>query len=435
LLFLVFLGAYFLRNLFTDPLTRKYFIPGLSLKIIGAISIGLIYQFYYGGGDTFTYFTHGSKYIYEAFQDSPLKAFKLIFANGEYHADTFKYATKIIFYRDLPSYFVIRITGFFDLLTFHTYSATAVCFAVLSFSGLWALFLTFYRMFPKLHMEFAIAVFFIPSVFFWGSGILKDPLTISALGWATWAFYEIFFRKRNILVAIIVFLISTYVIYSIKIYILLCFVPALMIWLFMVGMKRVRNPLAKAMIIPFAASVMLVGIYLAILEIGEDNKRYNIKNVAETAEATARWLTFVSEREGGSAYSLGDFDYTPAGMMRKSHKAIWVTLFRPYLWEVKNIVMLLAALESFVFLLLTLYILISSGFKFSIKYITSSPVIIFCLIFAITFSFAVGISTYNFGSLVRYKIPMIPFYLSGLFILYHYSKSARKRGRFVRVEY
>ncbi len=435
LIILVLVAAYFLRNLFSDSLTRKYFIPGLSLKIFGAIAIGLIYQFYYEGGDTFTYFNYGSGIIFEAFQESPIKGIKLIFANGEYHADTFKYASRIVFYRNLPSYFVIRVAGFFDLFTYHTYSATAVLFAILSFSGMWALFITFYRMFPKLHLEFAIAVFFVPSLFFWGSGILKDPLTLCALGWATWSFYEILFRKKNFLLAGLIFLISAFVIYSIKVYILMCFVPALLIWLYMIGMKKVRNPVVKTMVMPIATCIALYGIYLAIIQIGEENRQYNIENIAQTAEATARWLTYVSEREGGSAYSLGDFDYTFGGMARKAHKAIWVTLFRPYLWEVKNVVMMLSAIESFLFLLLTLYVLLKSGIRFIFKYIFASPVIIFCFTFSIAFSFAVGISTYNFGSLVRYKIPMIPFYLAGLFILHYYAKRARKRGRFLRVEY
>ena len=431
----VLLVAFFSRKYFSDPITRKYFIPGLSLKIIGAISLGLIYQFYYGGGDTFTYFEHGSKYIYEAFQDSPLKAIKLIFASGDYQADTFKYTHKIIFYDDSPSYFVIRVAGFFDLFTFHTYSATAVLFAVLSFSGMWALYMTFYRIFPRLHLEFAVAVLFIPSVFFWGSGILKDPLTLGALGWATWSFYNIFFKRKNLIVSGAIFLLSAFVIYSIKIYILLCFVPSLLIWLFLTGMKKVQNPVSKVMVIPVAVALLSAGMYMAILKIGEDNRRYNIQNVAKTAEETARWLTYVSKRDGGSAYSLGDFDYTPRGMIAKAHKAVWVTIFRPYVWEAKNIVMFLSALESLAFLILTIYIILRSGIWCFLKIIASSPFLVFCMSFSIVFSFAVGISTYNFGSLVRYKIPMIPFFIAGLFVAYYYAKRSRKAGRLAFVEY
>src|SRR5690606_9819429 len=186
-------------------------IPALTVKIIGAISVGLIYQFYYSGGDTFNYFHHGSRYIWEAFLDSPVKAFQLIFADGTYQQGTYKYASKIWFYRDLPSYFVIRVAGFFDLFTFHTYSATAVLFACFSFGGLWAMYLSFYRFYKKLHREFAVAIFFIPSVFFWGSGILKDTLTLGALAWAFYAVVQIFFVRRQIVLHTIILLLSCWV--------------------------------------------------------------------------------------------------------------------------------------------------------------------------------------------------------------------------------
>jgi hypothetical protein len=39
------------------------------------------------------------------------------------------------------------------------------------------------------------------------------------------------------------------------------------------------------------------------------------------------------------------------------------------------------------------------------------------LVFSIIFAFSVGFTSYNFGTLVRYKIPLMPFYYIALFIL------------------
>ena len=74
-LILVYGLAYYVKPFVTDKYTGRYFIPGLSIKIVGAIAVGLIYQFYYGGGDTFTYFHLVSRYIWEAFKESPVLAF------------------------------------------------------------------------------------------------------------------------------------------------------------------------------------------------------------------------------------------------------------------------------------------------------------------------------------------------------------------------
>ncbi len=434
LIIVIIIFAFIIRNFVSDHVTRKYFLPGLSVKIIGAIALGLIYQFYYEGGDTYAYFDSGSRYIWEAFFDSPIKAIRLIFANGEYHSSTYEYASKIIHYKDLPSYFVVRIAGIFDLLTFHTYSATAVLFALFSFSGLWAMYTSFYKMYPRLHTEFAIAIFFIPSVIFWGSGLLKDTITLGALGWATFAFHTIFIKRNLKILPFIILSASFFFIYEIKIYILLCFIPALLIWLYFSYLNKIRSLVFRIMVFPISFFILLGSGYVAINKIGEENRRYNLATITNTAEATARWLTHVSLREGGSGYNLGDFDFSATGIVKKIPRAIWVTLFRPYLWEAKNPVMALSALESSIMLIFTMFVFYIALNKGIIHRFFSHPLIVFCFSFAITFSFAVGISTYNFGTLVRYKIPMMPFYFIGLFILLYYTKRPRKLSRFMSRE-
>jgi len=42
----------------------------------------------------------------------------------------------------------------------------------------------------------------------------------------------------------------------------------------------------------------------------------------------------------------------------------------------------------------------------------------YCFFFSIVFALFVGASTLNFGTLVRYKIPCLPFYAISLFLIY-----------------
>ncbi len=430
----IYAAAYLIRPLVTEASTKRYFIPGLTIKIIGAIAVGLIYQFYYGGGDTFTYFTYGSKYIWEAFRDSPIVAFKLIFAGADYVPDTFQYASRIYTYGDLSSYFVVRIAGLLDILTFHTYSATASLFATISFSGLWALFHTFHKLYPRQHLGIAVAVLFVPSVFFWGSGILKDTITLGALGWATFSIYYLMIAKRHIIPSSLILALSLYVIYIVKIYILLCFLPATILWIFSARISKLKNIVLKLMVAPLLLVISGFIGYYTISKVGEDNSRYDINKLGNTAKITAEWIHYVSEREGGSAYMLGDFDYSPMGMIRKFPQAVWVSLYRPHLWEVNNVVMLLSALESLVLLIFTIYVFYKVGVRKGLSLITTKPILLFCFAFSIVFAFAVGISTYNFGSLARYKIPLFPYFVSGLFILLYYAKSERKRSALAKTE-
>jgi hypothetical protein len=62
------------------------------------------------------------------------------------------------------------------------------------------------------------------------------------------------------------------------------------------------------------------------------------------------------------------------------------------------------------------------------------PTILFCLVFSLIFAFAVGVSTYNFGTLMRYKIPLMPFYCVGLVLILDYVNKLRKADRFETTE-
>src|SRR5690606_37300754 len=156
-------------------------------------------------------------------------------------------------------------------------------------------------------------IFFIPSVFFWGSGILKDTLTLGALAWAFYAVVQIFFVRRQIVLHTIILLLSCWVIYSIKIYILLCFLPAVTLWVFLAQLPKIKSYAFKVILLPVVIVIALGLSYWMIIEVGEDNRRYNLETLTYTAETTARWLSHLSALEGGSGYSLGDYDYSPSG--------------------------------------------------------------------------------------------------------------------------
>ena len=54
--------------------------------------------------------------------------------------------------------------------------------------------------YPRMTKELAIAFLFIPSVIFWGSGIMKDTYTFTAACWMTSSVYGLFLKlKKSIL--------------------------------------------------------------------------------------------------------------------------------------------------------------------------------------------------------------------------------------------
>ena len=51
------------------------------------------------------------------------------------------------------------------------------------------------------------------------------------------------------------------------------------------------------------------------------------------------------------------------------------------------------------------------------KYLFTHHLLTFSLFFSLFFAFSVGLSTSNFGSLVRYKIPSIPYFVASMYII------------------
>jgi len=421
LIILVYGVAYRLRPLLTDDATRRYYFPALTVRIFGALMLGFIYQFYYGGGDTFNFHTHGSRHVWEAFMDSPDKGLKLLFFNGGDEVGIYQYSSKIPFLRDKSSYVIIRLASVFDLFTFSSYSATAICFSVISFMGGWLMFKAFYADRPALHFPIAIATLFIPSLFFWGSGLMKDTITLAGLGISTYAARRLFIEKRFSLMMLVALLVSFYMIFLIKKYVLLCFLPALIVWIYARQVSQIRSVMVKIMMFPFLVAISLGSGYFAAEQVGKDDSRYSLNQLGETAKVTAYDIAYQTGRDAGSTYSLGELDGSTSSLLRLMPQAINVSLFRPYLWEVRNPLMLISSAESTAMLLLTLYILYQGRRR--LGQLLVNPDVVFCLVFSLSFAFGVGVATFNFGTLARYKIPLLPFYALALIFLYHQVKS------------
>jgi hypothetical protein len=413
---IIYLIAFSLRSSVTNVYTKKYFIPALSVKLLGAIALGILYHTLYGG-DTNTYY-HEAGIVYNAFFDSFAAGLELVTTAGDNTPAISKYVAQLTWFgHGSNEYFVVRVAAVFALLSFNTYTVIAVLFATVTFTGMWAMYITFAKIRPQAYKELAIAVFFLPSVFFWGSGLLKDSLCLGALGWLFYAFYRGAIERKNLLRCLVLGAGAIGVIFAMKIYILLAFLPPALLWVFNESTRDIRSAAVRWLVKPlFLGAGGLIAVY-AIAQLSAADARFNIDNIGAQSKLTADYLQQVSKTEQGSGYNIGVQDGTIGSMVKLAPQAIVVSLFRPFLWEARNPTMALSALEATYFLFLTLRIFWRVGFLKTLKSISSMPILTLCFVFSLIFAISVGISSGNFGTLVRYKVPLMPFYLAGLYIL------------------
>jgi len=396
---------------------RAYFIPGLTVKIFGAIFIGLIYNYYYDGGDTFNFFYH-SQVINSTFFEAPDTWFRLITHTADHSNAVDQTAiSNMYWYDDTSAYPVCCLGALIGMFCFTTYLVINVIVASITFIGMWLMFIIFAGQYPKLLKPIAIAILFLPGPIVWGSGLFKDSFCMFAIGCLIYNFY-ILLEKRKFKVGLVLLsLISLALIMVIKAYILAAFIPALVLKMILAYKKKAdEQPQKRLAFYLILAVVISLGIVLA-KQLAAYFTEATIANLLQTIKRQKDYLLQLSIDTQGSAYDLGDFDSNLGSMLTKFWPAVNVTLFRPYLWEVRNVIELLDALQSAAFAFLTIYLVFKRNILKTIKMIYQDPNMILCLFFTLLLAFLVGVSTYNFGSLSRYKIPCTPFYALFLLLL------------------
>ncbi len=410
----------------------KYFTTGLLVKIIGAFALGCVYMFYYDGGDTTNYFQSAQAYVNLAFYNSDdflkgwLGSVEGWGATAFFNAET---GYPVYYHRDPHSFFVVRLLIPIVFFGANSYFCSSILTAAITYSGAWKLYKTFLLEFPSLKKELAIACIFIPSCVFWGSGLMKDSFTLSAVGWFTYSFYHFFILKRWSFKFGFQILISSFIILSIKPYIFFALLPGAILWLSNQQIAKIGNSTLKFFAAPILIVIGGLGGFFALSQMGDSLGLYKVDSVLERATIVQKDMK--ADYYGGKTYDIGEFDASIGGVTAKAPQAIFAGIFRPGIWDVKNAVMLVSSLENTYLLLLTILLLIKLKVLGFFHLIRVNPLLLFSMLFSLFFAFSVGLTVSNFGSLVRLRIPELPFFVAGIFILRHlYEIKSGKKIKF-----
>ena len=343
---------------------------------------------------------------------------KLMLMADKQDPEIARYTAQMFWYEPgSTEFYLVRLGSIIGFFTFGNYTAIGLCFAAFSFSGMWALYMTLAKIRPQVYKELAWSLFYVPSLFFWGSGLLKDSVCLGALGWLFYGFYRGAIEKKSLARSLTIAFAAAYLLFRIKVYILLCFLPPALLWLFNENSSRIKNGTLRMLVKPVFFAIGAAVAFYAATNLTKGDERFDVDKIGERSKITADYLYEVSVKQEGAGYYLGKQDGSIASMVKLAPQAIIVALYRPFLWEARNPVMLLSAIEATFFLFFTLRIFWRTGVLRTLRLISSTPILSLCFVFSLIFAASVGISSSNFGTLVRYKIPFIPFYLGGLYIL------------------
>jgi hypothetical protein len=418
-IFILYLFFRSKRKKYADPLLQKYHRQGFWIKIIASI-LFILYYSYLTLGDTTVLFHCEGNNLYHLILKDPSN-FKYIFKPGkEFDLSLVNNPFNKGYFRDESNYMIIRLDTIFSFFCFGSFAVISLFFAALAFSGLWKLYLFFYEQLPRLHKQFAISILYFPTLAFWSAGLLKDSLCIAALGWLTYGLYNLLYKKKSVFKNALIIFISAYFLTIIKVYILLAYVPFFILFIILKNLQHIKFKLFRYLVAPLLIGLSMYAFTQTLTAYNDDLGAYAVEDLTSSISNLNRVIESRTGREdAASNFSLGsEFDGSFRGLIKIAPVAVGTTFFRPFIWEAHKISQLMAALESLLLMFFTLYILLKAGLLRFIKWIFKDPLLMYCFLFSVIFGLFVGASTLNFGTLVRYKIPCLPFFSISLFLIF-----------------
>ncbi len=418
------------RNEDENPAYR-FFILAFFAKVLFGVIFTFIYLFYYKGGDSISYFW-SSRALGRLVLIDPSAAFSIIFFDDR----TFTTWGAFTSYTSWPLYNffflkgdsagVFRFTAPFMVIGFNYWLPSLLLLNTFFFRGIWKFYLLVCKFYPDNTKWNAISVLFIPSVLFWGSGVMKDSFTLACSLWLVTNIYYCFIEPKRFFTNFLMLILNAIIILTLKPYIFVALLPPAMFWASYLYIKKINNKVVRILAAP---SLLLGGIAFGFLILSLSQSKLGVYGSSSGALKQAQIVQqdlVRSEQYGTNFYDIGKFDASVSGVLIKAPAAIIAGLFRPFIWEARNIVTIFSGIENAIILLLTLYLLFRIGIRAVYKVIIKEPLILFSLIFSILFAFSVGLATANFGALVRYRILAIPFFLVSIVNTFHLIQKEKK---------
>lgn len=422
------LALYFLfgltRRKTNDPLLKKYHGQGFWIKVFSAAAF-TFFNVYISPGDSYgLYYVEGTNIAHLISSD--LSNISWWFTPGtNFDQSLLANPLNAGYFMSESNYFICKLVSFFSFLSFSNYLLINLFFSLIAFSGSWRLFKFFYEQHPQLHKQFAIAILYLPTFVFWSSGILKDSVCIAMLGYVTYSIYNVLILKTGVIKYTVLAIISGYVIAVVKSYILISYLPFFMLYLLLNNVKLIRKTSTKMTLLLSFFIITIIGFVSFSGRLQEAMGGLAIDQLTETVKKQQDLFINISDA-AESSFSLGvEFDGSNGSLVRMAPAAVAATLFRPYLWESKKLSTLLSSLESLALMLFTLYVFFKAGPLHFFLSVFKDPLVMFCFFFSIVFALFVGATTLNFGTLVRYKIPCMPFYIISMVLIREISKKRK----------
>lgn len=403
LLFGIHLSVIFLLSLSIwrkqTPEVRPFYWPALIMKLAGGIGLGLLYKYHYTVGDTFSFFEDATT-LSKIFWKDPLSYVNFLVSSDESEA-----ILNLLGNKQPRSLFLVKIVSAVNIVTWNNYWLTSVYFSLVSFGSAFYLFKRMTTIFSGSKLAAAIAFLFFPSIVFWSSGIIKESLALAGLFMLSGIYISLLTNAKPLWWEWLLAFLSVFLVWNLKYYWIAVFIPIVATTFLVHTITKKTQLKVNLKILIWMASFLIICFGVTLV-----HPNFYLESFLNVLVENYNDFVRISPAENVVHYQL---EPTWWSVLLNSPYALLTGFFRPFIWEARNVLQVLVAIENLFILILALTSLTNlleigkSKYRVLI-FSTSVYIVILCLFLAL--------STPNLGTLARYKIGFQPFLIFMLLV-------------------
>lgn len=377
-----------------NVVSSKLFWGAFLSRLVAGISLGLIYTFYYSASDTWQFFENAKKLSSIAYEDFYYYLKVLLNLNGNEVVQGLES-------EDLRSLFFIKIVSVLSLVSGGNYWVCAFYFSLGAFVSSWGLHRKIVSIYPNSFDASALAFLFFPSVVFWSSGLEKESLALCGIYFLATVFLTLMAEDKPSKFVWLFVIVACVVVWNLKYYWAIIFFVSIFSATIIRFIVLKFSRLKKYLIVVWVALFFGIGFVLSFT-----HPNFYLHRFLEVI--VSNYEEFVSISNAKNLIHYFHFDQSWISMIINSPWALISGLFRPVIGEGQGILGFVASIEN----LLLLILFAGSLMNLNKKMTTPHRIILLAtLSYCIVLCVFLALSTPNFGTLSRYRVGFLPFFV------------------------
>ncbi len=379
-----------------------------ALKVVAGVAYGLYFNLpaQRAGSDTWRFYRESLPETELLLHNPSLFVKSLFMSNYAERGGLFSGTNS--YWNDLKDNLIFKLVAICNVFSRNNYFTNVIFFNFLHLFGLVA----FYRVVKSYSNVYEyillIPIFLIPSFLFWGSGIHKDGLLLSALGMFLYCFNRVI-KKESTSKHFIMIVFSFLLIFFIKSYVAIALFPALLSW-WLSHRNHQRHE--------FYFLSVYCGCILVLMILSLYGEHYNA--LYYVANKQHEFLLL----KGNSAINVPMLLPTTESVLHYLPTAIDVAFIRPHISEIKNIAYMMAFGETLLIACILIAFLLFAKHKRLIP-----PFYICCIYFALSVLLLDGYTVTFTGAIIRYRSLMLPIFITPIVAMIPFPSSNNEAGR------